>query len=283
MALIITEDPPPGTTGDSGGVIPSGDTNADPNTPVAGVHNDLGGQSKWYLVVITSTRYGDVQAWLPDTIQFNIKSSWGPIVGNIDNALANYLGVTSLPSGTTFNSKKLTAQEWRGSEPLDLLLPLSFFATENAKMEVVEPIKRLIKMALPRAIQAGKSSFNLQPPGPVPNIHIEPITIPKEIGGVTIPIIGGITTPPIDASIGAKYQDLINVYIGSFVTLKSVFISSISNIEFKGKLSTDGLPMEGKCVVLFRTLFAPTSNDMDDYLGSGFAPPSNRPFFGSTS
>jgi hypothetical protein len=249
------------------------------SVPPSGV-NDLAGQSRYYLVVITSTRYGDVYAWLPDDIRLWVNSSWGPIVGNVDSALANYVGtiggskVLGYTPGATFFSKKLTAQEWRGVEPLTLQLPLHFFAVKNAATEVVEPIKRLIKMSLPK--QIGDSSnandlFNLAPPGPVPTLSLDFTAVNNalnQIPGVSNFNAGGGLLPNNVTLSGQYPSDIINVYIGNFLILKGVFIHQINNVEFKSKLSVDGLPMEGLCDVMFRTVFAPSSDDIDAYIGN---------------
>ena len=226
------------------------------------------GQSKWYVVIITSTRHGVVQAWLPDAINLTAHSSWGPIVGNIDSALGNWLGGNFGDPNTTFASKRLTAQEWRGSEPLQLMMELHFFATEGAYQEVVEPIKRLVKMALPRAVNP--NLFSLQAPGPVP--AGSGIFVPKTILGIPIPgggrEIGGA---------GKPNEDLINVYIGNFLAIKEVFIAAIPTIEFKGKLSTDGLPMEGVMQIVFKTVYAPTTQDIDIYIPPNAQGGTSRP------
>jgi hypothetical protein len=242
-------------------------TSGPPPPPVGVQANNLQGQSKWYVVIISSTRYGTVQAWLPDSIQIVAKSSWGPIVGNYESALANWIAPSVGNTPAVFFSKKLTAQAWRGVEPLQLVLQLHFFATEDASMEVIEPIKRLLKMSLPRQIAPESSFFGLQAPGPiaagfdVPNFV--PGTEPPNINPIPIPIIGGIHI----GGGGKEDEDIINVYIGNFLALKEVFIDDIPGIEFSAKLSKDGLPMEGRCVVKFKTVYAPTSQDIDTYLG----------------
>ena len=213
------------------------------------------GQSQYYVVIITSSRWGTVQAWMPDSVQMSAKSSWGPVVGNIESALANWFGARS---GVSFFSKKLTAQEWRGVEPLQLILQLHFFATEDANEEVIEPIKRLMKMSLPMKVggEANDDFFNLRAPGPVAKGIELPFHIPGTEAGNTV--IGGADR---------ELQDLINVYIGNYFALKEVFIADIPGIKFSAKLSKDGLPMEGECTVVFKTVYSPTTQDMDMYFG----------------
>lgn len=226
--------------------------------PYSGVRH-LDGQSKYYMVVITSSRWGDVYAWLPDSIQFLVRSNWAPIVGNVGGSLMNFAlikGSEFFGAGPiTFTSKRLSAQEWEGSEPLDLQLPLHFFATQDAGLEVIEPIRKLMKMALPRKRRQDSDDTFLVPPGPVPRVF------------------GSNSEADRDPN-----SDRINVYIGNYCRITDMFISVIQQIEFLGKLSTDGIPMEAKCNVVFRTLFSPIADDVDGYfnaptLGTGLGAP----------
>jgi hypothetical protein len=227
---------------------------ADPPTDTAGVTHPSG-QSKYYIVIISSSIHGHVQAWLPDSIQISIRSNWGSIVSTELGAAFNWF--TSAVLGHTLVSKKQTAQEWRGSEPLELVLPLHFFATQDSKIEVIEPIKRLMKMTLPRRNNSNSDSF-LIAPGPVPSLFGK----------------GETTTGPAEGA-----QDLINVYIGNYFRLTNVFISLMQNVEFKAKLDKNGFPMEAVTTIQFRTLYSPLAENMDEYLGTytGTDPAFNRP------
>ena len=238
--------------------MPTAPNNTRDKTP-AGVQH-LEGQSKYYLVSITSSQWGDVFAWLPDNTQLLVRSSWAPITGNIVSSLVNFATakVANLfgNDNITLVSKRLTAQEWQGAEPLDVQLQLHFFATLDAGIEVIEPLKRLMKMALPRKRGTDTSDSFLVAPGPIAQIFGD------------------------KSQADPQHGDRINVYIGNFCRLTDVFVSSISGIDFLGKLSTDGIPMEAVCTIVFRTLFAPIAEDIDDYFsapsigGTGFGAPS---------
>jgi hypothetical protein len=180
---------------------------------------------------------------LPDNIQISVRSNWGPVASSELGAALNFL--TSNLLNYTLFSKRLTAQEWRGSEPLELVLPLHFFATQDSKIEVIEPIKRLMKMSLPMRSDPNSDSF-LIAPGPVPTVF-----------GKNDTRTGGDT----------GREDVINVYIGNYLRLNRVFISLMQNVEFKAKLDKNGFPMEAVTTIQFRTLYSPIAENMDDYLG----------------
>jgi hypothetical protein len=180
----------------------------------------------------------------------------------MENIFANWIGTGA--AGATPQAQYLTAREWRGSSSLRLELPLHFFAVSDSTDEVIRPIKNLIRMSLPRLNTSSNplaSIFELIPPGPRPD--------PGGLFGKVFPVGGLFRT----------VADDINVYVGNFLRLKKVFISSLPVISFKGRLSaqssTDpgGLPMEGKCTVIFETVYSATSNDVQQYLLSGITGP----------
>jgi hypothetical protein len=213
------------------------------------------GQSKYYVVIISSSRWGHVQAWLPDAIQISVRSNWGPVVSTDLPAALNFL-TANFFSGSTLFSKRLTAQEWRGSEPLELTLPLHFFATQDSKTEVIEPIKRLLKMSLPRRREESTSDSFLVAPGPIARLFGK------------------------DTDTGqGEGADLINVYVGNYLRLPRMFISLIQNVEFKAKLDKNGFPMEAVTTIVFRTLYSPIAENVDEYLGiyTGNNPNLTRP------
>ena len=274
--VIIDEPPtgsnPPGTdpgTGGNTGTTPgtggglttgTGSLTSVPVTQPAGVQKTYG-QSSYYLVVIYSSVYGFVEAWLPDELMLNVSSNWGYIVSQIENPLANWvagaaeLALTGNPG--SLKSQYLSNMAWRGSSPLQLQLPLHFFAESDANLEVIEPIKRVIKMALPRR---GGTAGTLIPPGPF-----------AFSGGITEAIDAVRTRVGLGALNTAGAFDHITIYIGNYLRMTEVFISNISSITFPPKLSKEGYPMEGRIVFNISTLMAPVAQDIDHILGT-FSP-----------
>jgi hypothetical protein len=228
----------------------------------------LYGQNQYYLVIISSSVHGTVQAWLPQDIALEIVSSWGFIVGGGEEGNAGINWLSTISVGVVPRGQYLSSQEWRGGGPLDLILPLHFFATEDSNREVIKPIKTLIKMSLPRKSDPNAApgiAFQLVPPGP----RQSPGPIFSFIGGVFKEIIGPFLPNQVSTE-----PDIINVYVGNFLRLPGVFVLSVQP-TFSGRLSAEtaaspaGLPMQGTCAVKFRTLMAPVASDMDAYLLSG--------------
>jgi hypothetical protein len=125
-----------------------------------GVKN-LDGQNGYYLVFI-DTGYGLVSAWLPDEYAIGLTENWNFIVGGGAPSIIN-LGVPLFNQGARPTNQYLTAQIWSGSSPLRFSLPLRFVARRDAVTEVIEPIKTLMKAALPLA---NGGAGLLIPPGP---------------------------------------------------------------------------------------------------------------------
>jgi hypothetical protein len=184
---------------------------------------------------------------LPDEITLSVSSYWAPVVGTEFSSFVNWAVQGKL------QSQYLTAHAWRGSGPLTLQLPLHFFATYDAEKEVIAPIRTLVKMALP---QATNSEFGVLPPGP----RSEPGVIKK---------IKELNLPGANYVFQSGKADEIQVFIGNFLRLTSVFIPGVPSVSFRGKLSPDGLPMEGVCITNFQTLYAPVADNIDFYMPKG--------------
>lgn len=204
----------------------------------------LDGQSRHYQVVVHSTRFGDVFAWLPERFAMDIAANWQFIVGGGMPAIVSF--ISSSVFGRVPMTQYLTAQVWCGSSPLRFGLPLRFIATRSSEREVINPIKQLLKMSLPQSQDAGSL---LIPPGP--RLETNVAAFARDALGVTN-YTGG---------------DEITLFIGSYIAIPKIFIENI-RVEFKGKLNSTGEPMESECDVRFATLYVPTAGDIDDWIGA---------------
>ena len=204
--------------------------------------SELFNQNTYYIVSIASSfQQTVVHAWMPEEIVLSIESYWQFCVGQGVSPWTNLASQALF--GESPNAKWLTAQQWVGWSPLKLQLPLQFFAINDPVKEVIEPIKSLIKMMLPRGAAVG-----LTPPGP------------RAIGeGIAKGWFGN----------GTSSQDQITVYIGNFIRIPTVFVQSMPQISFKGKLTSNGLPIEGACSFWVSTLYSPLYEDIDLIIGNG--------------
>jgi hypothetical protein len=216
---------------------------------------NLDGQSQYYTVIIDSIRHGMVFAWLPDEFNMNIVENWNFVAGAGLPTIVNFFAEALRGSRPT--NQYLTAQIWSGSSPLRFALPLHFVARRDSISEVINPIKILLKAALP--VATGGLGSSLIPPGP---------SISSIAGDALSSIVGQVRS--------GGFGDEITVYIGSYLRLPQTFIEAV-DVSFKGKLDVNGYPMEASATVRFCTLYAPVAGDIDDYLSPGVADPGWRP------
>ena len=119
--------------------------------------------------VIISSKEGNVLASgaLLEEYTISVSSEFGQLVDSGENTAFTVLGgaLKSLSGGRFgFSSqfKQMGFQIWKGTEPIQLQFSLEFHYTYNARIEVLYPIERLMKLPLPGEGILG----NLMPPGP---------------------------------------------------------------------------------------------------------------------
>jgi len=192
--------------------------------------------SPYYTVKISATGGAGgssfISARTPNRVDFVADSSWRPLLTDIShdtniNFLANQIGFSSL---NLFSG----AQVWEGTTPIVIVLDLEFFAFRNAAQEVIKPIKDLAKLVLPR-----RGVF-LRPPGPRLSI------LAGALGGG----LGGTQ---------------INVFIGTFMFLRSVIMKSVTP-NFVLQMSPEGNPMKASVKVVIETFYVATVEMIDEIL-----------------
>ena len=182
--------------------------------------------------MITSDLHGDVIGLIPDSFNFDLASEWGQL---IDSPGSSGLGtVVQELTGYSTISKKTSAQRWQGSSTIDLSLSISLVAESNASAEIIEPVSRLARMALPRASE-GQAGF-LAPPGPR-------LFRQNEEGN-------------------DRSSDRIDISIGEFLRFENIIITSV-NPTFSGHMLPDGRPSSAEVGVNFRTFYIFDSSELE--------------------
>lgn len=195
-------------------------------------------RSPKYLVKIRSAQVGTVEGWLPEEFSFSVESDWeSPFAGN-SSTFQQVLGAI----GASARTSALSSQVWSGSSPVTLSLPMDFVAKSDAVSEVVNPVKLLMKMALPGETSLG-GVLVLDPPGPA---FIDSVTAFRGV---------------IDSSRG----DDITVSIGSFLRLSKVIVRGVS-CNWSGRMSVDGYPMQCRADVELRTFTAITKDQIESMI-----------------
>ena len=187
-----------------------------------------------FLVYILSTQHGQVVARLPDELQMQLASEWDtPLLSSGASPLE-----TLVQSGFGVSTKTqfASAQVWSGSSPIEITLPLEFYAEENPKLEVVQPIVKLCQMALPRRSGESGEKGLFIPPGP-------------RIFGFNINELG---------------NDQINIQIGNFLNFEKVIVTQVNPTFVTRDMTQAGFPLRATCEVTFRSMFSLTGSDFSD-------------------
>ncbi|NNK83724.1 MAG: hypothetical protein HKO92_11425 [Flavobacteriaceae bacterium] len=181
-----------------------------------------------FLVLISSSANDSrVVARLPEELQMQLASEWDtPLVGSTPGWLE--IGAQEL-LGKSFRTQFASSQVWSGSSPIEITLPLEFYAESNPKTEVISPIVELAKMALPR--KSGE---------------------------------GGQFIPPGPRIFGLREQtgnDFISIEIGNFLIFTKVIITQVNPTFVTRDMTKLGLPLKASCEVTFRTMFSLSGGD----------------------
>lgn len=158
-----------------------------------------------------------------------LPGSAGSIVDNIFKGLDIASKITGVQSSTVNAVQQFPI--WLGNSPISFDIPFEFRAMSNAQKEVVQPIKQLMALACP--IEDGDL---LYAPGPRIKINSD----------------GSFRFDP-------KYN--IKLKIGNLMTIRNILITNV-NPTFDSRFVASGTPISAKAEVSFRTLKAPTYQDL---------------------
>lgn len=230
-----------------------------------------------------------VDAWLPETVGVDVAANYeAPFaqgIGSINEkfgALAQFIGMN-------LTTQAMTAQIWQGGSFINFQIPFIFQAETSAEVDVMQPIKKLLRLTMPSDPSGGGI---LEAPGP----HFD-IRKLAEHGGEQATqalnqTIGYFTSPqamlntkdqivsnPLGAfsefkgaannvarkSSTALVNSVVNnisLSLGQFMFFPSVVVTDVSP-TFDVLLSPDGKPLRATVNVGFRTFYIPTQNDIE--------------------
>ena len=158
-----------------------------------------------------------------------LPGSFGSVVDNIFKGLDIASKITGVQSSTANAVQQFPI--WLSNSPISFDIPFEFRAMSDAQKEVVEPIKQLMALACP--IEDGDL---LYAPGPRIKINSD----------------GSFRFDP-------KYN--IKLKIGNLMTIRNILITNV-NPTFDSRFVASGAPISAKAEVSFRTLKAPTYQDL---------------------
>jgi|SRR5690606_10546102 len=189
--------------------------------------------------------YLSISTPLPENFQVNITSRYGRPLDAPLSSLAGGGGlagaaekIAAVSTGMTSQSKYMSVAIWEGGCVLTFDMPFVFYAFQDAKKEVAEPIKKLMKLAAPSEL-AGL----LVAPGP-------------RVLNASALMSGDISEA---ASLGG---DFITLHIGNFLRLEPCIITNVAP-TFSTQFDANGTPISADVNVQIEAYYTITKEDLD--------------------
>lgn len=158
-----------------------------------------------------------------------LPGSLGAIVDNIFKGFDLASKITGVQSSTVNAVQQFPV--WLSNSPISFDVPFEFRAMSDAQKEVVQPVKQLLALACPM-----EEGDLLHAPGP----------------RIKIKSNGSLIFDP-------KYN--IKLKFGNLMTIRNILITNV-NPTFDSRFVASGAPISAKAEVSFRTLKAPTYQDL---------------------
>lgn len=190
----------------------------------------------------------DISGNIPESYEFSLGTTWDApfnqplselVPGNLTirgRSVGQYAqaGSRALQAGTgiTTHNKYLSALMWTGGSSMDLTLPFVFHAVSDPIIEVVNPMKTLMKLVAPSEISGTHGM--LKAPGPT--------------------VLGTVT----------EEGDIITVEIGKFLILSPVVVESVSQ-AFDTQFNSLGIPIAATVNVTVKSFYTVTKEDIDKF------------------
>lgn len=122
---------------------------------------------KAYVVAQEAEYQGEkgiiVEAWLPETLSTDVNAAYEAPYAQGLNQMSPDLGAMARFLGVNLTTQALTAQIWQGGGFIDMSIPFIFQVESNAAEDVLEPLKKLYSLTMPKDPSGGGL---LRAPGP---------------------------------------------------------------------------------------------------------------------
>lgn len=246
-------------------------------------------QIAYSALVICSDQNIVVDAWLPETIGIDVSANYDAPYAQGVGSVNDRLGALAQFVGMNLTTQAMTAQIWQGGSFINFQLPFIFQAETDAETDVMQPIKDLLRLQMPRDPTGGGI---LEAPGPHVDIKklaqnsgsqldnaIDTLTNTGVKGMLSLAkeavskngLLGAASLAKDQANNAAKQVsqaivnsivDNISLYIGQFLYFPSVVVTDVSP-TFDVILNGAGKPTRASVNVSFRTFYIPTQNDIE--------------------
>jgi hypothetical protein len=222
-----------------------------------------------------------VEAWLPETLSTDIAATYDSPLAQGLNGMLPGIGAMARFIGLNLTSQALTTQVWQGGGHIQFTLPLVFQAENDAAADVMEPIKQLFSLTLPKdesgggllsapgphldakkLLSNGGAALFDQAKGTLKGLYNTGASI---VGGAQFDKSQGEAMSLAQASSRAivnSVKNNISLHLGQFMYFPSVIVKDVSP-TFDVILSKDKNPIRATVNVNFETFYIPTSQDLE--------------------
>jgi hypothetical protein len=196
-----------------------------------------------------------VSTSIDETFSLSMRSSWEAQMANAMNAgLDKLQGAAGSKGGAAIGAARLgakamgietknrasSAQVWQSSDPMGFNIPFTFVAKTDAKKDVADKVRNLLKLTAPSLAVGG---FALQAPGPT--------------------IVGELANWSNSSMKGRR----ITLFIGTFLVLENCIVKAV-DAQFDSLMGEDGIPHKAKVTVDIESYFTCfTVQDIDALFG----------------
>lgn len=220
---------------------------------------------------------GVITLYLPENFQLNFSSSFDQPFAQ---GLVNMPGLSQATKffGASLTSQSMSVQVWQGTSCPEFNLTFQLIAESDPVSEILDPIKRLSKLALPGV---GPAKL-LSPPGP----RIDPAVAGAAAGAIAAAGVAGLagavagaatldfssvvgSTKSAASQVSSSLDSLltnpknnVTLYIGRFLRFPSVVIQSVSQ-TYDTVFNAQGLPLKASVDVTFSTWYVPVKSDVN--------------------
>ena len=234
-----------------------------------------------YLVHVYAPDHGvSVHAYIPEQIETSLRSNYStPFAEGFIRSLpqGDRIHLAARLSGYGTTTQIMSMQVWQGSEPWAVSLPIHFLYRDNTINDVVQPMKALKSLALPRTKSgSGSSTDVLESPGPrlrwKSGAGESPASVQSRLAGSAASALGSIASGDFaalesDFLSNVSIDRNISISIGDFMTFDSVVIEEVSS-TYEIKLDrVSRRPIALAATLQFTTFLAPTVESLDGIFG----------------
>lgn len=189
---------------------------------------------------------------LAEDFNFSLSSTFSPLVGSGNSKVLTMLGgatksFTGGKAGFSGQFKQMGFQIWESTAPVVIQFTVDIHMKTNARVDVLDKVKALVKIPLPGTGTAG----NLIPPGP---------SIVEALTGTEAPNTPPTASEEADPNSADSY---VNIIIGGLILMGCIMESA--EPAFSRFPDESGAPIGATVQIRASTMYTATKNDVDKW------------------